>query len=422
MKKSNIKAAVRRFCGIVLASAVSVPFFAGCASENDKLPEVKLSLWTDESNEPLLREQLDSFAELHKDEAVFEFTISMEGEDTCKETVLADPEGAADIYTFADDQFEELCLNDVLLEITKDTQDVTDACGGEDSSAIQAATYDGRLYAYPETAGNSYFLYYNKAYFSPEDVKSMDTILAKAEESGKKFTMDYGSGWYIYSFFKGAGLDLSCADDGVTNICNWNAADTEPYTGVDVARAMLDISSSKAFVSLNDDGFVEGVKDGTVIAGINGAWNAETVEQAWGENFAAAKLPTFTIKGSQEQMCCFTGFKLVGINKYTEYPDYCMELASYLTDEENQLKRFEYSGECPVNINAAANEDVQASPVVSALAQQSSFGYIQSVADPFWDASSKLGVYLASGNPDGRDLQQLLDEAQQAIVEPSVNK
>ena len=37
----------------------------------------------------------------------------------------------------------------------------------------------------------------------------------------------------------------------MSNFCNWNATDTE-YTGVDVAKAMLDISAHESFMTLDD--------------------------------------------------------------------------------------------------------------------------------------------------------------------------
>lgn len=73
--------------------------------------------------------------------------------------------------------------------------------------------------------------------------------------------MDFSSGWYIYSFFKGAGLELGLSADGVSNDCNWNATDTT-YTGVDVAEAMLRIAGHDGFVSCDDQGFLDGVKAG----------------------------------------------------------------------------------------------------------------------------------------------------------------
>ena len=376
---------------------------------------VKISLWTDEKTAPILKEELEDFKELHKEEASFEFTVSVEGTGNCKDTVLSNPKGAADLFSFADDQLEELYQSGVLLEVTEHTDEVLDAIGGADSGIAQTVLRDGKLYAYPETASNGYFLYYNKNYFTEEDVKTLDRILEVCEENNRKFSMDFSSGWYIYSFFKGAGLDIYSDETGTSNFCNWNATDTE-YTGVDVAKAMLDISANESFMTLDDVGFSTAVESGVVIAGVNGAWNCEVVEATWGEAYEAVKLPTYTICGEQKQMCSFLGYKLMGINANTKYPEWCMKIAEYLTNEEGILKRCEQTGECPANEKAAANPAILDSPVVKALSQQAEFGNRQSVAEPFWRASSKLGITLAAGNLGNRDLQELLDEAQAAIV------
>jgi arabinogalactan oligomer/maltooligosaccharide transport system substrate-binding protein len=108
-------------------------------------------------------------------------------------------------------------------------------------------------------------------------------------------------------------------------------------------------------------------------------------------------------------MCSFTGYKLVGVNAYTQNADWAMRLARRMTDEKNQLKRFEDTGECPSNVNAESSDEVQAAPAVAALAEQSRYGYIQSVAEPFWNASSLFGITIAGGNADNNDLQALLD-------------
>ncbi len=379
----------------------------GCSGVKKELPEVNISLWCDERNVELLNEQLAEFSKLHENEARFEFSVSIEGEDTCKEVVLTDPKAAADIYVFADDQFDELYRNNALLKHTRYQDEITSNVGGESSGAMQAVTRDGEIFAVPVTAGNGYFLYYNKAYISDTEAKTLDGILEAAKKNNKKFAMDFTSGWYIYSFFKGAGLEVS-------DKCTWNATDTK-YKGVDVAEAMLKIAMHDGFFSCADDGFVTGVEDGTVIAGVNGAWNASKVEAAWGENYAATLLPTYTIVNDQLQMCSFTGYKLMGINAYTAYPEYCMELVHFLTNEENQLKRFKTTGECPANLKAAADEEVMSSPAVSALALQSKYGYVQSVAEPYWAASSKFGIIIASGNRDNRDLQELLDDTKKSI-------
>lgn len=410
---------IRRAMILGLTGTALLAGLAGCGSRETQEAEViYLSLWSDERSAPVLEAGIAEFNQAYADQVKIEYTISYEGEDTCKEIVLADPENAADIYTFADDQFEELWRSGALLENTYDAETVIAAVGGEASSAAKAVTRDGRVYAYPETAGNGYFLYYHKGYFTEEDVTSLDRILEVAAANDRKFTMDFSSGWYLYSFFQGAGLTLECAEDGSSNLCNWNATDTG-YTGVDVAEALLAIAGHEGFISLNDDGFLKGVQEGTVIAGINGPWNAQYVEEAWGEDYGAVKLPTYTLAGDQVQMCSFSGFKLMGINAHTAHPEWCRKLVSYLTNAENQLRRFEATGECPVNQQAMQAPQVQQAPAVAALLEQSVYSTVQSVADPFWSASSRFGITMAGGNQGDRDLQLLLDEMVEQIIMPS---
>ena len=135
----------------------------------------------------------------------------------------------------------------------------------------------------------------------------MDGILAAAAKAGRTFDMTLNDGWYIYSFFAGAGLEATLADDGVNTVCNWNE---EP--GADGAQAIMDIASNSAFVSAPDADIVSGIKNGTVCAAVSGTWNASTAQEIWGDNYAATKLPTYTLNGEQVQMGSFAGYKLVG--------------------------------------------------------------------------------------------------------------
>lgn len=67
-------------------------------------------------------------------------------------------------------------------------------------ATVAAATKDGKLYAYPLTASNGYFLYYDSNIFSEEDVASWENLTAKAEEAGTKVGMNVADGWYLYGF------------------------------------------------------------------------------------------------------------------------------------------------------------------------------------------------------------------------------
>ena len=404
---------------VLTAAVLATVLFGltGCAGlKPEPVPEVKLSVWwSDEEDRQLIEETIAEFQNKYANEAHFDITVSMENVLTLKETVLTNPDAAADIFMFADDQFEALRQAGALLEITENADQVIRDNGGADNGACRASMDGDKLYAYPLTAGNGYFLYYNSAYFSEEDIQSLDRILEISAQNGKKTAIDFSSGWYIYSFFKGAGLELGLNEDGVSNYCNWNASDT-PYKGVDVAEAMLRIATHDGFISCDDNSFLDGVRNRSIIAGINGAWNMEAVKEVWGEHFAAAKLPCYTIAGDSVQMCSFSGYKLLGVNPDSENGRWAMELARRLSDEKMQMKRFEVIGECPSNANAAASEAVQSSPAIAALAQQSRFAYAQRIADQYWHPSYIFGITMAGGNSDQQDLQTLLDNMTKEIT------
>lgn len=405
----------------VLAAILTV-VLAGCAKTGEEKEQVTLSIWSNETSREFVGQMVEEFKKAHESEAEFHVTISEESELSCKETVLANPKGAADIFAFADDQFDELCQRNALLEITEDTDEIIAENGGADSGAVLEAKKDGKLYAYPLTAGNGYFLYYDSSYFTKEDIKTMDGILRVAAKNKKKMMMDFSSGWYIYSFFRGAGLEVNATDEGNTNTCNWNATDTR-YTGVDVAEAMLSIAENKGFQNGEDGDFVQGIEDGTVIAGINGAWNAVKVEEALGKNYAATKLPTYTVDGKQVQMRGLIGYKLVGVNSNTKYPQWAMKLARYISNEKNQLRRFQITGECPSNVNASASAEVQESPAIAALGQMTKYSDAKRISDTLWTPANIFGTVIANGNKDNKDLQELLDElVKDATKEASEDK
>ena len=183
---------------------------------------VALTLWGAEEDGELLNQIIEGFQQEYAGAASFDITLEYVSESSCKDALLADPEGGADVFAFADDQLRVLVAAGVLARV-EDEAGVRDA---NIEGAWQASCVNDTLYAYPMTADNGYFLYYNKAYLKEEDVTSLDTILEKAAAAGKYVTMDWTSGWYLYSFFGETGMELGMNDDGVSNYCNWNATDT----------------------------------------------------------------------------------------------------------------------------------------------------------------------------------------------------
>ncbi len=366
---------------------------------------VSLLVWVgDDADQAWISGVIENFKAANPD-TMFDIQVGIQSESTAKDTVLTDITAAADVYTFADDQLGELVLAGALQPVALNPEDII---ARNSAGSISAATVDDVLYAYPATADNGYFMFYNKAFFTAEDVMSLDTMLSVAAAAGKYVSMEMSGAWYMYSFFAGAGLQMGLLPDGVNNQCNWNATDT-PITGVQVAEAMLAIAQNPGFINQGDGEFVTGIKDGSVIAGVNGVWNANAAADAWGEDYAATKLPTYTVAGEQVQMASFAGYKLVGVNAYSDNVGWAMMFADYMTNEESQVSRFVMRGQGPSNLVAAASDEVQAAPAIAALAQQSAYATTQRVGGNYWSPAATFGAVIYGGNADGTDLQTLLD-------------
>lgn len=407
----------KRFFSLILTVCILLLFTAcrgketSSAENTAEYQTVELTVWGAEEDEALLQEIFASFQNHYAGEASFRITYQPQSESNCKDALLGNLEGGADVFTFADDQVSALAAAGGLDPIG-DPESVRSSCL---SAAVEAASVGDTVYAYPLTADNGYFLYYNKAYFSQEDIQSLDRILAAAARAGKLVSMDWSSAWYVYSFFGNTGLKVGLNDDGLTNYCTWNSAEG-PIRGVDVAQAMLTIASNPGFANMTDTDFMNGVRNGSVIAGISGIWNAVAVEQVWGNNTGAAKLPSYTCAGKQVQMASFSGCKLVGVNAYSKYPEWAERLAVWITNEENQRLRFEMRGQGPANINAASSPEVQSSPAIAALLAQSEFSQIQRVGGKIWDPVAEFAGSMAAGNPSNTSLQVQLDRMVESVT------
>lgn len=375
--------------------------------------DVELTVWGGEEDEALLTRIIEDFQTEYKGQANFHITFTAQSESNCKDVLMGDLEAGADVFAFADDQLNTLVAAGALEPVENADRIKSENLPG----AVEAASVGSTLYAYPLTADNGYFLYYNKQFFNQEDIKTFDRMLQIAEENGKKITMDWSSAWYVYSFFGNTGLEVGLNSDGITNFCTWNQTEGD-IKGEDVANAMLAIAESPAFLNTVEEGFLEGVQDGSVIAGVSGVWNAVAMEEALGADYGASKLPTYTCAERQIQMASFSGYKLIGVNAYSEHHTWAVRLAEWISNEKNQQLRFEMRGQGPANTKAAESADVQDSPAITALLEQSEFSCLQRIGGNFWDPVSAFALNMAAGNPEEKGLQEQLDSMVEGITAP----
>ncbi len=377
-----------------------------------KTGTINLVIWCAAEDEELVSQITSSFKKEYSSQD-FNITYKPQSESNCTDALMADLENGADVFIFADDQLNTLVAAGALEPV----ENAEHARKANLPESVLAASVNDTLYALPLTADNGYFLYYNKKYFTEKNIKSLDSILDIAAQHGKKFSMEWSSGWYVYSFFGNTGLTVGLNDDGITNYCTWNSKKGK-IKGTDVAKAMLKISRHPGFTNTDDAGFLKGVKNNKIIAGVNGIWNSVALEKAWGKNFGAARLPLYTCAGQQVQMASFSGYKLVGVNAYSEEKEWAAKLAEWISNEENQKLRFIMRRQGPSNINAAASEEVQSSPAIAALLEQSGFSCLQRIGGNFWEPVTTFTEDMLSGSQPGKNLQEKLDKMAEGITAP----
>jgi arabinogalactan oligomer/maltooligosaccharide transport system substrate-binding protein len=173
---------------------------------------------------------------------------------------------------------------------------------------------------------------------------------------------------------------------------------------------MAAIGRNPAFTCESNDGFVGGAADGTFAAGVSGIWDENGIKEAWGDNYAACKLPTYTVAGQQVQMSSYAGYKLVGVNSYSKNQAWAAKFADWMTNEQNQTLRFEMRGQGPSNTNASGSGAVAESKAIQALQQQAEYSSLQRVGGTYWDPAANFGTLMSQGNPSGKDVQTLLNE------------
>ena len=364
--------------------------------------KVELTIWAGKEDRDYIKTVSDNFIKEHKSEA--DITIKHEDmvEGDCRSNLLGNVIKGADVYTTTDGDISAIAAGGAADPI-KDAKTVK----SENLEAAAAAvTVNSTMYGYPITADNGYFLYYNKKYFSSNDVKSLDRILSVAAKNNKKFAMNFTSGWYLYSFYGQTGLKVGLNSDGVTNYCTWNSTENS-IKGIDVAKTLMKIGRSKGFENTKD--LIEGIKKGRVIACVSGIWDESVIKKVYGKNYAAAKLPTYDCNGKKIQMATYFGYKMLGVNPYSKNKAWAHKLARYISNEENQKLRFKMRGQVPSNINAGQSDEVKKSQAAQAILEQSKYSELQRLGGNYWTPVTKLGTAFANNSIKG-NLQKYLDK------------
>ena len=345
----------------------------------------QIKVWVPDNSKAFTEEQIKLFKEAYPDYAGYDYIVEAVGEGDAAGNMVTDVEAGADLFNFAQDQIARLVTAGALIDVAPENAEIITA--ENDPGAVAAATVGDVLYAYPLTSDNGYFLYYDKSVVT--DPTSLEQIVADCEAAGKNFYMEINSGWYQPAFFfaTGAKVSYDTDDQGNFTACNINYASDE---GLVALKEMIELKASPAFQNGSSAG-----QSTKMAAIVDGTWDANTVQELLGDNYACAKLPSFTgSDGNTYQMSGFGGFKLLGIKPQQDEAKLtaCDALALFLSSEDAQLARFQAIEWGPSNLAAQASEEVQANEALAALGEQLVFTIPQGqYPGEYWSRATGLG-------------------------------
>lgn len=388
---------------------------SGSGSSNgntDNKKQITLTVWGAQEDQQMLKEMCDAYAEENPDND-YKFQFGVLGEGNSSDKILNDVEAGPDVFSFPSDRINTFYAGGALARIGGDIETRVKAENTEGS--VDAATVkvngEDHLYAFPVTGDNCYFLYYDKSVFkNPENLQSMDKILDVAEAAGKKVHFKINDdGWYLASFF--------FADEDLKYDVTYNDRMVEEKIEInfDSEDGLEVMKSIRHYI--NRDGFVAQTDDSKIIAAftpdasgkrecaaaVSGTWNAATIKQLLGDNMGVCILPTVKIGGEDVRLSGFMGYKLMGVNGYSKNKGEATKLAAFLTNEQNQLKRFKDRGFGPTNKKAASATEVVGDPVISVVLEQAAYNRAQkNVPSTFWTPMASLITPLLTAKAEGK--------------------
>ncbi|MBR2604667.1 MAG: extracellular solute-binding protein [Clostridia bacterium] len=367
------------------------------AASSELAGEYTITVWAAEKVVDLTKKQIEDFNKSNELGITFKATVEAVGEGDAATKMITDVEAGGDIYFFAQDQFNRLVQAGALGALGAKAAEFVQTNNVE--AAVTAATTGEAFYAYPVTADNTFFVFYDKSVVKEESLGNIASMIADCEAAGKTFCFDLKNGWYLPAYFFGVGCKSTWEADSdgkfLAVVDNFNSD-----KGFIAAKALNAAMSSDKFVSTsetsefdNNAGFV-----------VSGTWNTENAKSILGDNFGAAPLPKFTVDGTDYQLSPFTGSKLIGVKPHSDAKlnAACHQLAQYLTGEQAQVERFEAAGWGPSKIAAAKNEKVLADAVLGSIAQQAAYSVYQgNIPGNWWGNSAQvLGEALQKATND----------------------
>ena len=386
---------MKKILAIVLTVAMMLSLVSFASAEGFS---GDIKIWVADNVVDFTKEQVEAFKAANPDYAGMNVVVEAVGEGDAASKMITDVESGADIYGFAQDQLARLVQAGAIEVVEEENAKVVEA--ENDAGSVGAVKIGDVMYAYPMTSDNGYFLYYDKSIVT--DPTDLDKVLADCEAAGKSFYMEINSGWYQTAFFFGAGCELTFETDNDGNLVKMNSTYASD-AGVKALKSMIKLANNPAFT--NGSSFSTATNAAAIV---DGTWDSGAAKDAFGDNYAAAKLPVC----DGYQLGGFGGFKMLGVKPQTDDAKLaaCDALAAFLTSEEVQLARYNAVGWGPSNLKAQQSDAVQADVALAALGAQLAYTIPQGqYPGDYWGLATGLGDDIIAHKYDDADDAALLD-------------
>lgn len=332
-----------------------------------------------------------------------------------------DPNKAADIMMAAGDNVVQLVDKKLISPIT--VSSLEDVKKNNPEEAIKSATFNDEelgaeyLYGVPFTP-NTWFMYYDKSKYSEEDVKSLDTMMAKDLKGTKyNFSMPMEDSWYSPSFFYAAGCKLFGEDGMDPTFCDFNSE-----AGVSAAKYMMDLAKNEKFFSeVQEKVGLSYLGDGSLAAWCGGTWDAGAVKKELGKNYAATVMPTVKIDGKDVSLKPYSNYKYICV-KSTEdaqKAEAAQELAIWLGGEKCQTDRMKAREIAPTWNSVSESSEAQSSPAIAACIAQGTAGYKQpgiTQMNNAWDPIKAFSTWVISKDAKEDKIQGELNKLRENVL------
>lgn len=392
----------------------------GSSSESGTPTKVDLTVWVPNEDtleykgydEGLTKHMCDEF---NKAQSKWDVNVKIEpvSEGDAYGVVTQDPSKAADVMMVAGDNLVQLVDKQLVSSITVDG--VEDVKSNNPELAISGATFHNEaanadlLYGVPFSP-NTWFMFYDKSKYSEDDVKSLETMMAKdIKGTDYNFSMPLDNGWYAPSFFFAAGCTLFGADGLDPNTCDFNSE-----AGVAAGKYIMDLAKNKKFFAEDDNKTaLAKLEEGKLAAWCGGTWDADAVKKALGKNYAATVMPTINVNGKDSSMKPYSSYKYLAVNKTSANAEAAQALAIWLGGEQCQTDRLVARETAPTWNSVAESDAAKKSPAVAAAVAQGAAGYTQpGIAEMgnTWDAVKGFVTWAKGKNAKEADLQSELDK------------